>query len=572
MLSFLLLALSNSALATPQQGLALPSNLSLPVAAFPMQAGPGPQGEPARYTLLEAALEELDTYRSVELVAVPLANGQHVDVLLDRVELPQAELEMKIDGVLTRARLPGAESVWNGKVRGEATSSVFFAFSSLGSRGWIYSGGEYHHLLAEPGPQGDWQRSRSRMVSERELNALGSSANMGCGTDALYAPNQRPRLQPVESSTLALGGPGVTLQCRLAVETDYQLFQQFNNLAATQAYTAQLLAASNARYVEQINTVLNIVYLAFYSTPADPWVSPDNGSGAGSMLGEFQNAWQFNLPNSANLGHFVSGAGLGGGVAWLDVLCNPQYGFAVSGNLAGQTPFPVVQGPLNWDFMVFTHELGHNFASPHTHDFCPTPLDQCAPSGYFGQCQTQQVCINNGTIMSYCHLCAGGLSNIYPYMHPTCAATMRVAAEQSCLGAWCTGPSNYCAANPNQTGFDATIAGSGSTSLASNNFTLSSTQLPPNKTAFFIYGASATQVPLGNGFRCVDGQLFRLPVQNSGPNGVITRTLNFTQPPFSGGAGQIFPGTQWYFQTYYRDTGFGSGINLSEGLRVPFCP
>ncbi len=548
-----------------------------PIVAFPMQPAAGPAGEPARWSLTTGALEEIAPFRSIEILAAPLANGGSADLVLERVDFTGPELLLMVDGSLQGGSLPGVESLWSGKVRGEEHSSVFLAFSPLGSRGWIYTGGEYHHLLAEPGAGADWTHSTSRIVSETQLSQLGSSAPLGCAQNALYPPNHQPtihqpQLQPGGGSTLALGGPGVTLSCRLAVETDYQLFQVFNNLAATQAYTGQLLAASSTRYVEQINTVLNIVYLSFYTSNTDPWTSNDTGAGSVNMLYEFQAAWQNNMPNGANLSHFVSGAGLGGGVAWLDVLCNPQYGFAVSGNLAGQTPFPVVQGPLNWDFMVFTHELGHNFSSPHTHDFCPAPLDQCAPNGYFGSCQSQSVCINNGTIMSYCHLCNGGLNNISPYFHPQCVTTMRTAAENSCIGPWCTGPAGYCAANPNQTGQTAQIAGSGSTSIAANSFTLSATQMPANKTGFFLYGKAPTQVTLGNGFRCIDGQFFRLPVQNTGSTGSFSRTLNFTQAPFNSGAGQIFPGTQLYFQAYYRDTGFGAGVNLTGGVRVPFCP
>jgi hypothetical protein len=109
-------------------------------------------------------------------------------------------------------------------------------------------------------------------------------------------------------------------------------------------------------------------------------------------------------------------------------LCDQIYGFGVSGNVDGQVAFPVAQGPLNWDFMVFAHEVGHNFGAPHTHDYCP-PLDECAPPGYFGSCQTQEDCITDGTVMSYCHLCPGGLSNITTYFHPQNVADMRGYAE-----------------------------------------------------------------------------------------------------------------------------------------------
>jgi hypothetical protein len=149
------------------------------------------------------------------------------------------------------------------------------------------------------------------------------------------------------------------------------------------------------------------------------------------MLNEFVAAWQGNIPNGGRIGHFVSGAGLGGGVAYLDVLCDNTFGFGVSGNMNGTISFPIVVGPNNWDFMVNAHEVGHNFNAIHTHDYCP-PVDQCAPSGYFGSCQTQQVCTNQGTIMSYCHLCAGGTSNITTFFHTQSAADM-TAAAQACL-------------------------------------------------------------------------------------------------------------------------------------------
>ena len=509
----------------------------------------------------------------VRFESVPLPDGASVDLDLHRVTLDDSELVVLVDGAPAHPD-DGGSILWSGRVAGDADSDVYLAFSRFGSRGWIRHGGETFHLLAGPGEQGGWSRSISRLVSETSLLAHGARPPR-CASDALTVPG---RLLSPPSSRAGGNSPltTTTLTCRMALETDYQLYADFNDLAAEQTYITQLFAAASARYVEQINTVLQRVYIAYYTNPNDPWVTPDIGGSSVDMLYEFQAAWAGNLPNGANLGHFLSGANLGGGVAWLDVLCNPTYGFAVSGNITivtGQTPFPVVQGPSNWDFMVLTHETGHNFGTPHTHDFCP-PIDQCAPQGYFGQCQTQQVCINNGTLMSYCHLCPGGLSNIYPYFAQPCADIMRQRAEASCIGPWCTGPSNYCPATFNTTGLPGGIAGTGSTSISANTFTLVADQLPHNKTVLFFYGDDQVQVAQGQGFRCVGGHVYRLlPAVNSGPNGTVSRLLDFTHPPASSGPSRIEPGSSWNFQAYYRDPSAGNGgYNMTDAMAVPFCP
>jgi hypothetical protein len=562
MLITLLCALSGTATATPRF-------------AFPMQLERPVAGELPALVLVPEALAPLQPLAQIVLAGAPLADGRRVDLRLERADPDTAGIVVAIDGRATQGGLALRGSSWAGKVEGEPDSSVFLGFSPWGSRGWIYSHGEYHHVLAQPGRDGSWAHSFSRLVSESELEALGVRASIDCGMEQLYAPGQLASPQSGTQPQPQL--VSTTLVCRQAIETDYQLYQDFgNDLTAEQVYVGQLLGAANQRYVEQVNTVLDIVYLGFHTNVNDGWVSGDNGSGSVAMLYEFQAAWAGNLPNGANLAAFLSGASLGGGVAWLDSLCDGNYGFAVCGNITlqgGLTPFPVVQGPLTWDFMVTTHEIGHNFGTNHTHSWCPVPLDECAPSGYFGPCQTQQVCIPNGTLMSYCHLCSGGMNNVYPYFHQACVDVMRTQALNSCLGNWCTGPASYCTAGVNQSGLPALMSGSGSTSLAANSFTLTASQLPLDKTGFFFYGDDAVQLPLGNGFRCVGGShLTRLTPQGSGSTGVITLQLDFTQPPFNSGPGQILPGTLRRFQLYYRDTGFGAGFNLTDGLAVPFCP
>ena len=108
------------------------------------------------------------------------------------------------------------------------------------------------------------------------------------------------------------------------METDYQLYQLFNDVNATTAYLTTLLSFISDRYESQASTILTFPYLQIYSNSNDPWSTPENGGNSIDMLNEFVGAWQGNVPAGATLGHMMSGAGLGGGVAYLDVLCNNQ--------------------------------------------------------------------------------------------------------------------------------------------------------------------------------------------------------------------------------------------------------
>jgi hypothetical protein len=104
----------------------------------------------------------------------------------------------------------------------------------------------------------------------------------------------------------------------------------------------------------------------------------------------------------------------------------PQYdnyggGYGFSASLEGD--FDINNPSAVWDIVVVSHEIGHNFNSPHSHCYAglggnASPVDQC----YSGQCGTSGcycggtslpgVGAGTGTIMSYCHLLSGGLSNI----------------------------------------------------------------------------------------------------------------------------------------------------------------
>ncbi|MCB9835760.1 MAG: hypothetical protein H6808_03470 [Phycisphaera sp.] len=216
------------------------------------------------------------------------------------------------------------------------------------------------------------------------------------------------------------GGDDVTQQpCRVAkvaieADTEFsQLFMSQDPMVAselTMEYIESLVGGVTQIYTDNWNMRLSIVYTRIWpdATIADPWMGTDTPS----VLDEMNETWrEFDAPYAGEWhgAHHFSGKPLGGGIAYLATFCYHDLAQAVSGNLNGFFPTPIESNlPQNWDLVVTAHEWGHNFGAPHTHGLIP-PVDQCA----FGSCGTAE----NGTIMSYCHLCPGGLSNIALFFH-----------------------------------------------------------------------------------------------------------------------------------------------------------
>jgi hypothetical protein len=359
---------------------------------------------------------------------VPAPGFRSLTFDLDRLPLPIAkDAVLKVDGV----DVPGGPrsvlgdlSLWKGSARGIEGSHVFLALSSAGARGFLelpFGSNRLVHYAAG-------SDLRGLAVDDRDLAALGvERPAFDCSAFVPPGATVRTEASPTD-------GPGTdaltAADCRVAVETDYQLFQKFGTAGGVTSYVTGLFAAVSDRYFTDVQTTLSIAYLGVYTTASDPWTSQDSGGNSSTLLSEFVGAWAPNhWPASANIAHFVSGANLGGGVAYLNVLCNQSFGFGVSGNVAGNIDWSTwtgLPGNFTWDFVVVAHEIGHNFGAQHTHDYCP-PLDLC-----YTNCTGTTSC-SQGTIMSYCHTC-GGMDNIDLVFHPVCANFMRQAVDSSCLG------------------------------------------------------------------------------------------------------------------------------------------
>lgn len=174
-----------------------------------------------------------------------------------------------------------------------------------------------------------------------------------------------------------------------------------NNITATINYVTSLFNVVNLLYeLDSVNTKISAIKV--WDIP-DPYISQTNSSG---VLFAFANNMSNGFPG--DLAHFLSQRSIGGGIAYLDVLCANNYNkTAVSGNLSNSfNLFPT----YSWSVMVVTHEIGHNIGSRHT-QACTWPggaIDNCYLTE--GGCAMGPAPVNGGTIMSYCHLALAGIN------------------------------------------------------------------------------------------------------------------------------------------------------------------
>ncbi|MBU3676930.1 MAG: hypothetical protein FGM54_07105, partial [Chitinophagaceae bacterium] len=252
------------------------------------------------------------------------------------------------------------------------------------------------------GPSNLWQPIENEFVVYNEKDAL-FELPFQCQTRNNPFKTNEPKALP---ETL-------TSKCvKFYVECDHKIYTDFSsNLTNATNYATGLLNNTITLYLnDSIQTAVNQLTIW---TSADPYLPATN---TGDLLDSFASAMSGGF--NGDLAHLMSRRSLGGGVAYLDILCLnlPYYQTGISASLSTTiTPLPT----YSWNSTVITHEIGHNMASPHTHA-CEwngngTRIDNCA--GNYNVAYQEGTCnsyppnpVAGGTIMSYCHLQAVGIN------------------------------------------------------------------------------------------------------------------------------------------------------------------
>ena len=348
-------------------------------------------------TLDEAGYEALRSVERVTLDGFVLAPEVTVDLDLVRKEVFSADAKLLLMTDAGEVELARPEvSLFGGHVAGDGESIVFLAFSPYGVEGYIESLGQTWIVSSGPFTQ-------DLPIGVYNLTTLPAGvinwADWECAADQLGQD-----FKPVQKDGFGQRGSGDCFHLDYAIETDQEFLNVFGgDENAANTYIATLMGAVGEIYVRDFSAEVEVVWSRLWST-TDPWTVGDSVG----QLYEFRDYWEANMGSvQRDLTHFLSPRGLGGGVAWLDAVCS-NFNYAVEGNMSGFFPYPIQDNNAqNWDLMVVAHEGGHNVGAPHTHDI---GIDNCAG----GDCSVTPF----GTIMSYCHLCPGGLANVQMHFHP----------------------------------------------------------------------------------------------------------------------------------------------------------
>lgn len=314
-------------------------------------------------------------------------------------------------GVARREPLRSTGTILHGVVADDAESRVFVAATVAGIFGFIESRGRT--FIISSGPTG---RGLPTVVYEPSALPPGfvDAPVWSCNT---VPAGDEPDAPPEGGTATA-----ICRQLRVAFETDHEFYSLFGgDSAVASAYIATLTGALNEIYSRDLSLRVSTSYLRLWPEPADPWTATDTIQ----QLSQFRTNWLTQGFVQRDIAHMLSARSLGGGVAYIPGLCG-SYGYGVSANMNGYFPTPLVDNSSqNWDIVVVSHEIGHGINMPHTHSMSP-PVDGCGASPADCTVASQGL----GTLMSYCHLCSGGLANIRLQFHPASAAI-----AQSYLGA-----------------------------------------------------------------------------------------------------------------------------------------
>lgn len=376
-------------------------------------------------------------YEQLRIKDFPLVNGDAIDLFLKPAYIPfdqNTEWYRGTKNGLIRTNAPNLLT-FAGRIYNDDQSFVFLALTDFGLIGTIQrSNGEKFTIApASNSKTGEHllTSSNEQILDSENIFECLTKDYSGFHTEANDLLKYKD--EPLYSSNL--------LEVKLACEGTSDFFSIFNDVTKAKAHIASVIAQSSKIYEDFFNVRLYIGYVVIWE---DSWEDPYTGTqDLSEKLYRMPNIWRGKqidrtltvlFANLANQPANSTVAGISfGGTPYVGSLCNKDWGYCVLG-IRGNAKYPTLN--YTWDVNVATHEIGHNFSMPHTHNcyWLPNLIDTCVTGSVTG---VGDACIKTGspiprtgTIMSYCHV-TNSTHSVQFIFHPRQIPLARRAAQSS---------------------------------------------------------------------------------------------------------------------------------------------
>lgn len=372
--------------------------------------------------------------RSLKIEKVVLDSAaEPVTLDLERFDVFAPDAQIIIHREHGEEKLQAPQDVYyRGGIEGQPESVVVLSADTTGGMRGIVQKGEKFWILAGGAEAGGPAVEGLSSLEIKQSGLSNTTEPLQCDVDHLPKALRTPR--PIAKKAIAQALPaGQFYNVPVAIETDGEFFTLFGSSSAATSYIGNLFAYASTIYQRELSTKLTVSHISLWAggPSSDPW----NHTSAGQGLTNFRDYWNANRQSVKRAtAHFLSGRNLGGGIAYMGVLCNTSYGYGYSSSISGS--FQITNPKPVWDLVGITHEIGHNFNSPHTHAYQgisnnSNPVDACTSGSLPGvnSLTGGTPGAGNGTLMSYCQQLGGGMSNIalkFGLNHPYGIAPSRV--------------------------------------------------------------------------------------------------------------------------------------------------
>lgn len=332
-----------------------------------------------RKKLTELVFQENDLFE----INIPSGEKQALELELHPVTFLAPDFKTYTMSGLDRKELPLPEMrFFRGHIKGDTDSRVSFSIVN----------GEISGLIADREGNRVLGRRRGQDIPDENYTLfydMDPPAAFSCGTDSLHVKSNNSHKKNTDIADNAT--------CKWAgiyIETGKDFFDIFGNASQVQTYVLNLF--------NQVANVYSAEDIAIRMTELQIWTTPDPYSDKGSteFLKSFRAYWN-NKDNSynGNIAHLIKKGG-GGGEAYLTTnLCDKTalYGLSVLAGHNADYPY------WSQDLYAMSHELGHNFGSPHNRSctWPGGPIDNCG-TVEDGPCASGPDPVAGGTIMGRC--------------------------------------------------------------------------------------------------------------------------------------------------------------------------